>query len=378
MTPRPITHQPRPSFASVVGRAGPWPCELERFERIVPTGRDALYWGFRILRGGPWRVAWLPAYHCGAEVQAALAAGFEVAFYPVDHHLDPNPERLRGPVRERPGPIVIIHYFGHPSPALPAMAELCAAEAVPMVVDACHGPLGAGGDTGSYISGDVVAVSFRKVLGTLDGGALQVAWARVDALSGGPSDPLPPYGRRVVRPVLDSVRRTLGRCGGDWADTGRATGSADPDRAYGRRISWVSERALRRWNPARVVTKRRQHWTRLTTLMEDAEGFAPLLSSLRDDAVPLSLAIRVEEREALIRTLLKEGIDSYTFGRHAHPALPGEAAERAAPLREEILGLPVHHDLTTADVERMAEVLRRHLPHHSPPGSGPCAASRAI
>ena len=61
----------------------------------MPTGRDALYWGFRILRGGPWRVAWLPAYHCGAEVQAALAAGFEVAFYPVDNHLDPDPERLR-------------------------------------------------------------------------------------------------------------------------------------------------------------------------------------------------------------------------------------------------------------------------------------------
>jgi len=373
MPKRPITQQPRPSLAGVLGKAGARVPELDGFARLTPAGRDALYWGFRILRGGSWRVAWLPDYHCGAEVEAALAADFEVAFYAVDENLSPHLESLRGRVPADPGPVVLTHYFGHPSSSAAEVTALCAAEGVPLVVDACHGPLAAAGEDGT--GGDVVAVSFRKVLGTLDGGGLHVDRSRVAALTGTAPAPLPAPGRRVVRPLLDSARRTWGWTGEDWADAGRGATVADPDRAYGRRVSWPSERALRRWTPPRVAARRRDNWTRLARLLEGVEGFSPVFPVLGEHAVPLSLAVRVGNRDGLARALRGEGVDSYTFGKHAHPVLPAREAPGAARLRDEILGLPVHHDLAPHDVERLAEIVGRHLPRHSILASEPCAAS---
>lgn len=315
-------------------------------------------------------VAWFPAFHCGVDVQAAIDAGFRVAFYPVGLELDPEPDTIRALVAERPGPLVVIHYFGHPSPRLGRITDVCEDLGVPLVEDACHGPLRRGGDQRG--PGQVVAFSLRKVLGSLDGGALTLDRGRIETLRAGPTAPSPPGGRRAVLPLLEPIRRRLGFAVRDWADA-RHTGSRDVERSYNRRISWPSERFLASVDPEEVARRRRRNWIRLRDGLIGLAGFRPVFPDLGADAVPLSLAVRVRDREELVRALLADGVDSYTFGQRAHPALPSTLEAAEAENRDEILGLPVHHDLREDELETVVEVLRRHLPGHALDRDDTCA-----
>jgi len=361
MSLRVITHQPRVSlrtvFARRVGRTAVG-CSQRAFAR----GRDALFAAYSGLRSSRHETMWLPAFHCGVEVQAALGAGFEVDFYRVSRELLPDLAHLAAGVRRKPGPVTVIHYFGHTCAHTDAVADLCRDSGVPLVEDACHGPFGRGGGPRKGSRGVAVAFSLRKVLGTPDGGVLALSDAGRDG-----SKPLPPAvaeapGRRTLRPMAELLGRKLRL----WNPLPEDMDPIDPQASpcYGRAISLLSERFRYCSDPDHVFVARRANWRALVRRLETVEGFHPIASGLDDEAVPLSLAIRVERREGLMGELIARGIDSYVFGRHPHPAMPLQQFPETVEMRSRILGIPVHHALAVSEIDRIAAALTRLLPTH--------------
>src|SRR5215217_2045490 len=76
------------------------------------SGRAAVHWAFRGLQLAPASVVWMPEYHCGVEVQAAIDAGMTVRYYRVQPDLTVDEAWLHGQLRAQPGPVLLVHYFG--------------------------------------------------------------------------------------------------------------------------------------------------------------------------------------------------------------------------------------------------------------------------
>lgn len=371
-----IDHQPRPSPWKLFRASRPGADEAWSSSELHAGGREALFRAYRSVSTGPWSVAWFPSFHCGVEVQAAVAAGWEVDFFPMDVDLRVDRQETRERISERPGPVTLIHYFGHPTSDVDFMAGLCRRIAVPLIEDACHGPLSEAVG-GSYTpQGAAVAFSLQKVLGLPDGGILRLRLDRAPGVSRRSDFGGPRPRRRSVGPVLAYARRFVAL--GGSPRIGRSSGDADrgledplePDAGYGRRISHLSERLAGRVDPGRVAERRRANWLILRERLTGVAGFRPVYGELAAGAVPLSLAVRVARRDELVRRLLCSRIDSYVFGRWPHPEFPASVFPRTRRLRREVVGLPVHHELTLPDLDRMTRVLSALLPEHDLGASG--------
>lgn len=119
-------------------QCGPMKSILDQFDRLYAFGRDALYWGLREYASGEASCVWMPSYHCGVEVQAALDAGFEVCFYRVRSDLTIDESDLEAKVSVRPGHVMVIHYMGFVQPGSRRIASLCARLGVMLIEDCTH------------------------------------------------------------------------------------------------------------------------------------------------------------------------------------------------------------------------------------------------
>lgn len=370
--PRRIHHQPKISPLSALRSPSGGDGVSADSGTLLSRGRDALHLAYRRVAAGPWTRAWFPAFHCGAEVEAAVAAGWEVNFFPVDRDLRIDRDALRTRLFERPGPVTLIHYFGHPAPDGEFVADLCRRLGVPLIEDACHGPLTESGGGPYAPLGDAVALSLRKLLGTPDGGLLRLFPDRLTRLPGMARGEPPAPSRRRLRPLVEYARSFVGLptsadtehpAAGEGEES--RNGWLEADGGWGRRISILSERLVRGLDPEAVVERRRANWRELRDRLDGLAGFRPAFTELPDGAVPLSMALRVTRRDELVRRLGRAGVGTYVFGRWAHPALSPPSYPRARRLRREILGLPVHHGLTSADRDRLTALLRDVLPEHA-------------
>src|SRR5688572_12680295 len=112
-----VAHQPTPRLRDVIPPTRQVGDYLERPGWLHCLGRDALSGAFRALSLPGGTIAWMPSFHCGVEVQAALDAGLAVDFYPVRADSNVDYAELEARVRARPGPVLLIHYFGQGQPA---------------------------------------------------------------------------------------------------------------------------------------------------------------------------------------------------------------------------------------------------------------------
>jgi len=122
-----------PSTASVrLGR----PTSLARKAASVMRvdhARTGLYLIARLL--APGRV-WVPAYHCPAMVEPFIAAGCEVAFYPIGPNLEPDQDFIARMVLAREA-LVGVRFFGFDT-GIRQLADLCASKEVLLIEDLAH------------------------------------------------------------------------------------------------------------------------------------------------------------------------------------------------------------------------------------------------
>jgi dTDP-4-amino-4,6-dideoxygalactose transaminase len=341
------------------------------------SGRAAIYSMAKAISGGRKKTAYLPAFHCGVEVEAFRRAGFEVKFYPVKPNLNADLEGASHYDFEPGDVFFVVHYFGFPQP-MDRIIPFCNERQLSLVEDCAHGLYSRIGKRllGSY--GDWSIFSLRKTLALPNGGGV----IRNDS-----SLPLPVIGKRHFNPALvkSAIRSIL-----DYeASVGSIFEAAatlllrayycfvginyqeavaaevapdefnpsfyDDDRfGYELGMSQISKFFLQPMSVGDIVGRRRRNYQLLHLRLRSRSDIEPLFPELQNGVCPLCLPVWVDSSDLSMIELKKRGVEGFVFGRHHHPILSRRDVKSTEKMRSGILGLPVHQNLSENDIEELA------------------------
>lgn len=325
------------------------------------TGRAALWGAFRALGVGPGDRVLLPAYLCESVVSPVLAVGAEPDFFPVDRRLRPDLAAIDAAIGTTTRAMVMIHYVGFPGP-IRELQRLCERRGVALIEDCAHALFGRLGDRllGSF--GDAAIFSPWKSLPLPDGGMLSINRPDLEPPRPGVAPPWTTTLARLAYRALGSVEMGAGwspRLGLLQRPTLRRDLHDRTSRAPVRvgRASGLARRLLRAARPARVVARRREHWSRLLEASDDVPWGRPLFGTLLEGVCPLGFPLVVEERDRWRDRLLSIGVNVRTYWEHLPSIVATERFPDAAWLRDRILVLPVHQGLRTDQVDWLARTL---------------------
>jgi hypothetical protein len=125
------------------------------------------------------------------------------------------------------------------------------------------------------------------------------------------------------------------------------------------RPSRITARALRRVDPETIRTRRRANYQDLAAELGEL-CFEPF-RLLPPHTTPLYLPVLARDRGAAIARLLEHGVRAVEIWPVAHPLLDRRRFSELEPLREGLLGLPVHQDLDPWHVDAVARAARTAL-----------------
>ncbi len=321
---------------------------------LTANGRTAIWAGLRALglRGGA-RVL-VPAWHCGSEVDAILAAGGRPVPYRLGRDLSADLDDVARLLRAGGGAIHVIHYFGREQP-LAALADLAGAAGALLVEDLALGLYSRGAD-GAPLgrAGDMAVFSLVKTLGVPDGGAL---WMRRDAV-------LPALGRPPLRHTLAALKSLSANALRRRVRSGpRDRGGADLDRwdavagfgdeARRDHASRITRFMLGHVDHERVAAVRRRNYRALAARLPAMPALRPLIEVLPAGACPAYFPLWTAEPDRVFAALARAGIEPVRFWRRFHPAIDLSGFPEAAALKRHVLRLPIHEGVTEPAIARM-------------------------
>jgi hypothetical protein len=185
---------------------------------------------------------------------------------------------------------------------------------------------------------------------------------------------------RTAELALEALRSRGDRMGKLLFDVKQAAGRAL--RRHGARPVPVGDIG---WNPAhvrigmspftntvmgtldysRIRTTRRENFLRLRQLLP---GVSLLREDLPEGTCPLFFPILVEDKKAAAKALRARGVSAVEFWNDEHPHAAPHSGADARFLRAHVLELPIHQDVTAAQVGYIADQVQRLRPALSPPG----------
>lgn len=290
---------------------------------------------------------WLPSYLCGAIVDALSARNARLCFFPVDERLRLTDDRWLETVL--PGDMVVfIDYFGF------AGWESYGAEArrrgAWVIEDACQALLNRTFSTQAHYT----VFSPRKFVGVPDGGILtSFTGAQLPEIDAGP----PPLDWWLDALSATQLRGVFDRCGGDreWFTLFRRAEAAAP--VHPARMSELSAALLlEAVDYDERIAKRRANYACLASLLPDDA----LFPSLGPDEVPLGFPVVFRDRGKALTSLYAEQI--YPAVHWPIDDVVPREFEASHRLSRKIATLPCDHRCGEHDMERMAALVRGHLP----------------
>jgi dTDP-4-amino-4,6-dideoxygalactose transaminase len=342
--------------------------------------RNAIYHLFRVLKSSNERLTVLvPDYNSGNEVLALEAAGATIRYYPVgpDGQADvAEVERLCA--EHHPDVLYVIHYLGWPQP-IRQFSDLARRRGMWLVEDCALALLSDAGDQPLGSFGHFSIFCLYKTLPLPNGACLAENGEHLAALDeisqrqAGLPSVLGRTAELMVRNIrsrsdslgaaMDSMKRAAGRAVGAM-DVPRAKigdigfNLEDVDLA----MSEISSRLLKRLDFEDVRNRRIANYRRL------GKQLAGLVTPLHDDlpigVCPLLLPILVEDKQETAEALRGSGVDVLEFWNHGadeadlvQKEMPRESS--ATYLRQHVLGLPIHQDLTDRHIDYVAEQVGR-------------------
>lgn len=336
------------------------------------VARYGIYQLFRSLglRGGE-RVL-VPDYHHGNEVRAIRAAGAPIRFYPITRTLEPDLDRLARLCADGARVLYVIHYLGWPQP-MREIAALCRERGLILIEDCALALLSAPGGKPLGSSGGYSIFCLYKTLPVPNGGllirnrggralpeGLSLRACGAASLAGRMSELILEWaGNRA--PGLATPLFGLKRAGGRLLSTLRMrrvpvgdSGFDPSDADLG--ASRVTLSLLPRFDYGSIRRARRRNFRLLSDLLGGMPG--PLRRDLDAGVCPLFFPLVVRDKAESARALRARGIEAVEFWNRGDAEAERESSGEARFLREHLLELPIHQDITPAQVEYMAEQVR--------------------
>ena len=365
-------HMLFPRLAATVPLAFPFDQPGLRYRYFA---RNAVWDAVQLLGLAGKRVL-MPAYHHGVELETLLAAGVKPVFFRVDSQMRADFEDARAR-SEGAAALYVIHYAGFPQDM--AVARQLAVElGVPLVEDCALALLSRDGEKPLGSFGDLSVFCLYKTIPVPNGGALLARgdYARkLDLLA--PVDPPPvastashligsmlsnlelrtgDIGRRARQAMRDAGRWFVRRANVDRVSTGTQHFNLD-DVNLG--MSAASHLVLRNQDVAGIVERRRRNYFLLYAMLRDVAP--PITGELKPGVCPLFYPMSVDDKAGAMARLLARGVETVDFWRVRHPAVAAGLFPEVDRLRERVLELPVHQDLSPADAEHVASCVRELL-----------------
>jgi perosamine synthetase len=318
----------------------------------------------------------VPAYNCGSEIDPFLQYNLKVIYYRVDTKAEIDYSNIRQQVTGRTKVIYITHYFGWPQ-KIQDLSEYCRKNKIYLIEDCALSLFSNPVDLPIGILGDAAIYSFPKTLPVPDGGALTILQ---DSLAGMPAQK-PPIGE-IYNEFLPLIKRTalrfcdkIGlypylpnrliqsrRCSTD-STTPAGFPEIPQSYYYDRNIQDMTASAMTRYIVKHtcldaVVRQRRTNYTLLYEAIKDSMLFKPLYKELPEGVCPLYLPVLVENRKAACDYLNHKGVLAIQWWSGFHKAFDWADFPEARYLKEHLLVLPIHQQLTARDIRYITAIIQ--------------------
>jgi perosamine synthetase len=317
-------------------------------------------------------------------VAAVVRAGNRAVFYRTTSDLGIDYEHVEQQLSTGVAAIIVINYFGFPADIEPLMQMRRAHDFV-LIEDWAHSFVRGNALRLTGDRGDAAVYSFAKLVPMYAGGGLRInthrEW-RLESLERVPvshalvglkrlSEQLTqnaPDGRlRAMLLGLEEWRASRRRQRGSGADSGGASGGGDYVLAAelaSSRMSWFSRMILARTDVRALVAVRQRNYRLIASHLPSGPALRPVRPDCPETVCPWAFPVILQDRVTQDRVLRRAGVPVFTFGESLHSAMSECEADVAAEARElsrTLLLIPVHQNLTEADVLRFCSTVRNVL-----------------
>ena len=323
------------AFADVTG------CERAR---AVSSGSTALALALRALGVGPGDEVFVPGHTFFASAASVLEAGATPVFVDLDpetYTMDPADLRAAVGASDAPAAVMPVHLYGQMAD-MRAIAAIADEHGLDVVEDAAQAHAAERDGLRVGEAGDAACFSLYPTKNlTVGGEGGMVVSDRAD--------------------VADGVARLR--------DHGRDASGAHVEAGLNYRMSEVSAAvgAAELDRLDEVTAGRRAAALAYDDRLADVGTVRTPIAAADARHVYHLYVVRVPDREAFRESLDERGIDTdvhYPTPAHRQPAVPDDAGGRDLPETEaaaaEVVSLPMHADLSTAEVERVCAAVREH------------------
>lgn len=345
-------------------------------QRLLTSGRAALFAALKALGVQPGDSVLAPSYHCPTLVAPLRAAGAAVQFYPLGPDGLPALDAIEPAPRTRA--VVVAQLFGLPR-SLAAVRAWCDARGIALVEDCAHSFFGQAGERPVGHWGDLATASVSKFFPVSEGGLLASARPL-------PAQALQPAGaEQQVKAWVDLLERASEQdrltglntalrglfrlkngpprppsSPGTPRDMSEAEMMVDCDLARSEQAPPALTRRLFGLPRGRIVARRRAHYDTLYRATQQLPGARPLLGALPAQAAPYVMPLWVDEPEPVYAALRAAGCAVFRWDR-VWPGVPAFHDDHGARWRTHVLQLLCHQDLSEPMLAHTCAVLNRTL-----------------
>lgn len=329
--------------------------------------RGLIYQLVKAMDLAPGQKILVPSYHHGNEVRAIRAAGARIEFFSIDRDLDFDLDEIRRKATPDCRAILVIHYIGWPEP-LAELRALASERGIRLIEDCALSllaehegrPVGALGDDAIFCLYKTLPVPngasliqnsnpferlsrlvFRPCgLASVSGRSLELMLEPLQTRA----EPL----AKGLRFLKESIGSALSSIEVDRVPVGDA--SFDPALAD-LAMSPLSEYILARVDLEAIPRLRRRNYARLAARFQGRMTW--LDRGLPDGACPLFFPLLVRDKHRAVEALRARGIGAVEFWNTGDPA--AEPAADVRFLRQHVIELPIHQDLTLEQIDYVAD-----------------------
>lgn len=355
------------------GKALPFPLNVPEATYSY-VARSLIYHLFAGLHLRPDDTVLVPDYHHSNEILAMRAAGASLRFYPVRKNFEIDLDALARLCRTgKPRVLFIIHYMGWPQPMKDLLA-LCRKHNMILVEDCALAMLSETGGQPLGTFGDYGIFCLYKTLPVPNGGVLvqnRQPLENVAKLTMRPPSLLSTAGR-TSELTFEWFRGRHERAGQALFDLKRGVGRALSALRVARTpvgntgfdlgntqvgMSPVCHDLLKRFDYVNIKRKRRENFLFLRDRL--AGKVALLRLNLNWGVCPLFFPLLVADKHAAAVALRERGIESMEFWNVGDPEARSSGSPTAQFLREHLLELPIHQDLSLEHMDYVADQVQR-------------------